>query len=221
MVVAYNFYMKITKYPQSCLLLEKDGKRILIDPGNFVAKKYTPKDVLPLDGVLITHRHADHADADFINELAQAGVTIIANRNTTEILGDVISEIIDDGGELELGGFKVRAHELAHCLMVDGANGPQNTGYIIDEIFFHPGDGVKTAGVEVQAAAVPIAGPDVSPHDSYAFIELLGAQTIIPVHYDYFPASPEFFKQTVARFNQEVRVIPLKDEQSVEIEASF
>lgn len=209
--------MKITKYPQSCLLLEKNEKRILIDPGNFVAEKYKPKDFLPLDGVLITHRHADHADSSFINELAKAGVTIIANRDTTEFLGEAVSEIIDDGGELELGGFKVRAHELAHCLMVDGTSGPQNTGYIIDEIFFHPGDGVKTAGVEVQAAAIPIAGPDVSPHDSYAFIESLGAQIVIPVHYDYFVNDPEFFKQTVARFNKEINVAVLKNGESLDV----
>ena len=27
--------MKITKFPQSCLLIETKGKRILIDPRNF------------------------------------------------------------------------------------------------------------------------------------------------------------------------------------------
>ncbi len=211
--------MKITRYPQSCLLLEKNGKRILIDPGNFVAEKYKVKNFLPLDGVLITHRHADHADPDFISELTNAGVTIIANRDTTELLGEVVSEIIDDGGEFELGGFKIRAHELAHCLMVDGSNGPQNTGYIIDEAFFHPGDGVKTVGVEVQAAAIPIAGPDVSPHDAYAFIQTLGAQTVIPVHYDYFVNDPAFFKQTVARFNKEINVAVLKDGESIDVDS--
>lgn len=212
-------YMKITKYPQSCLLLEKKGKQILIDPGNFVAEKYKAKDFLPLEGVLITHRHADHADPNLINELANAGVTIIANRDTTELLGEVVSEIIDDGGELELGGFKVRAHELAHCLMVDGTNGPQNTGYIIDEVFFHSGDGVKTAGVEVQVAAIPIAGPDVSPHDSYAFAEALGAQAVIPVYYDYFINDPEFFKQTVARFNKDMNVAVLKNGESIDVDS--
>lgn len=212
--------MKITKYPQSCLLLEKNNKKILIDPGNFVAEKYTAKDFLPLDGVLITHRHADHADPDFISELAKAGVTILANQDTTELLGEIVSEIIDDGGEVELGEFKIKAHELAHCLMVDGSNGPQNTGYIVDDIFFHPGDGVKTAGVQVQVAAIPIAGPDVSPHDSYALIESLGTQTVIPVHYDYFVGNPEFFKQTVARFNQDINVAVLKNGESINVDSN-
>ena len=202
-------------------MLEKEGKRILIDPGNFVAQKYKAQDFLPLDGVLVTHRHADHADPTLIGALAGAGVTVIANQDTTDSLGEIVSEIIDDGGELELGGFKIIAHQLAHCLMVDGTAGPQNTGYIIDDIFFHPGDGVKTAGVEVLAASVPIAGPDISPRDSFAFIQSIGAKTVIPVHYDYFPANPDFFKQTVGRFDKEIVVKPLADGDSIEIESSF
>lgn len=213
--------MKITRYPQSCLLLEKNGKRVLIDPGNFVAEKYTAKDLLPLDGVLITHRHADHADPTLVGELANAGVTVIANRDTTELLGEIVSEIIDGGGELELGGFKVKAHELAHCLMPDGGEGPQNTGYIIDEIFFHSGDGVQTVGVEVEVAAIPIVGPDISMKDVFAFANQIEVARIIPVHYDKLGVKPEEYAAMAQRFKEPFHFDILEDGQSIEIESSF
>lgn len=209
--------MRITKYPQSCLLLEKDGGRVLIDPGSFVAEKYAAEDFLPLDGVLVTHEHADHADEGLLTALAKADVRIVTNASTADVLSDITTEVVEDGSEIELGGFSVRAHELPHCLMVDGSEGPQNTGFIIDGTFFHPGDGVSTTGVSVDAAAVPIAGPDVSPHDSYAFTQSLGAQIVIPVHYDFFVNDPEFFRQTVARFDGNVNVVPLGDGDSIEL----
>ncbi len=209
--------MKITKYPQSCLLLEKGEGRILVDPGDFVAEKYQAAHFLPLDGVLVTHEHADHADIGLLADFAQAGVKIITNKATKETLGEISAGSIEHGEKVELGGFTVRAHDLPHCLMVDGSEGPQNTGFIIDDRFFHPGDGVSTSGVAVGAAAVPIAGPDVSPHDAYDFIESIGIQTAIPVHYDFFTADPDFFEQTVARFDEKVRVVPLRDEEAIEI----
>lgn len=208
--------MKITKYPQSCLLLEKDGSRILIDPGNFVASKYVAEDFLPLDGVLVTHEHPDHADIGLLGALADAGLTIVTNESTASVLGDMSTQVVQDGEEMEMGGFNVKVHELPHCLMVDGSKGPQNTGFIFDGKFFHPGDGVYTTGVKVGAAAVPIAGPDVSPHDAYVFIESVEAKLVIPVHYDYFIADPEFFMQTVARFGGDVQVAPLQDGEAVD-----
>jgi L-ascorbate metabolism protein UlaG (beta-lactamase superfamily) len=55
--------MKITKYPQSCLLLEKNGQRIVIDPGKFFAEKYSFAELGEISAVLYTHRHGDHLDA--------------------------------------------------------------------------------------------------------------------------------------------------------------
>jgi L-ascorbate metabolism protein UlaG (beta-lactamase superfamily) len=76
--------------------------------------------------------------------------------------------------------------------MVDGSDGPQNTGFIINSTFFHPGDGVSIKSLTIDSAAVPIAGPDVSPHDVYQFIADLNCNTVIPIHYDYFPGDAQF-----------------------------
>ena len=174
------------------------------------------EDFLPLDGVLVTHEHPDHADFGLLGALADAGVTIVTNESTAGVLRDMSTQFVQDGKEVEIGSFTVRAHELSHCLMVDGSEGPQNTGFIIDGRFFHSGDGVATNGVSVEMAAIPIAGPDVSYHDSFAFMKSLGAQIVIPLHYDSFVADPDFFKQMIARFDGEVNVVPLRDGEAID-----
>ncbi len=75
--------MKVTKYPQSCLVIEKDGKRAVIDPGSLVLPKYKASDILPIDLILITHEHQDHADPALIDQLLAAKkVPVVANAST-------------------------------------------------------------------------------------------------------------------------------------------
>ena len=64
--------------------------------------------------------------------------------------------------------------------------------------------------------AVPIAGPDISPHDVYQFIKNLGCRTVIPIHYDYFPGDPHFIA-TIMDGNSSLKVIVLENGESAEV----
>ncbi|HEX4662418.1 MAG TPA: MBL fold metallo-hydrolase [Candidatus Saccharimonadales bacterium] len=207
----------VTKYPQSCLLLEKGGKRLLIDPGSFVTQKYQTTDLLPVDGILITHEHVDHADPALLAELTAKSIPVIANQSTKNLLGDIITQVIIDQEEVELVGFRVIARELPHSLMLDGSPGPQNTGYVIDGVFFHPGDGKEIKKLIVSSAAIPIAGPDMSFRDSVDFALQLGCKRIIPVHNDVAGLNPETFKTFVSRSNLPFEIIPLQNGESTEL----
>ncbi len=210
--------MKITKYPQSCLLIEQNGKRVLIDPGSLVPQLYKATDLLPIDGILITHEHVDHADPEFIKSLINdTSIPVVGNQSTAKLLGSLITLVIENGNELELAGFTVKAFELPHCKLVNGSLGPQNTGYIINKTFFHPGDGIEVKDLTVDSTAVPIAGPDISPHDVFQFVKELGCHTAIPIHYDYFPGDPLFIA-TLLNGNTTLKVIVLDNGESTEIE---
>lgn len=210
--------MKVTKYPQSCLVLEKNGQRIIIDPGSLTSPKFKASDLLPADAILITHEHMDHADPGLIAELIKGGVTVVVgNESTVKALGSAITKVVSDGQEFEVAGFSITAKELPHVAMVDGSPGPQNTGFVIDNTFFHPGDGLKISGLKVPKLAAPIAGPDVSPADVFAFVNSVECDTVIPIHYDYFPADPEFFARLLAPAKVGLKVIVLDNGQSTEI----
>lgn len=212
--------MKVTKYPQSCLLLEKDGKRLLIDPGQFVTEAFSAAQLGAVDAILITHEHQDHADPELIKAvIGGSSIPVIGNQGTKDALGDVVTRVVQDGEEFEVPGFAVCAHELPHMLMPDGSEGPQNTGYIINGAFFHPGDGLEVSGVTVDTTGVAVAGPDVSPRDVVGFVQSVGAKTIVPLHFHhhFFPRDPGYVDNLMAAVLPEVKVVLLQDGESAEV----
>jgi L-ascorbate metabolism protein UlaG (beta-lactamase superfamily) len=211
--------MKITKYPQSCLLLERDGTRLLIDPGVLVAQKFSAQQLMPVDAILITHEHPDHADAEFIRALVGGNATpVISNEGVKNALGDdVVTRVVQDGENFEVGNFQVTAHVLPHVAMMDGTTGPQNTGYVIDGIFLAPGDSVDVRDIRVEKLAVPLAGPDVSPRDGMDLIKQVGATTVVPIHYDVFLANPGDIAERAKKIVPNARFVVLGDGESAEI----
>jgi L-ascorbate metabolism protein UlaG (beta-lactamase superfamily) len=210
--------MKVTKYPQSCLVIEANGKRLGIDPGSFVAAKYQAADLLPLDAILITHEHPDHADPGLLRGLTKSkNIPVFANQSTKNLLGDIVTHVVNDGESFQAAGMQITARELPHCLLPDGSAGPQNTGYVVADTFFHPGDGISLGELHVDAAAIPIAGPDVSPKDAFAFIKQLGCQTVIPIHYDFFLENPQVIARFSSQIVPDVKFVVLDDGQSTEV----
>src|SRR5258707_10574282 len=70
----------------ACLLLESDGKNILIDPfltGNPAAAAKAGD--VPADFILISHGHADHV-GDVVAIAKRTGATVIANYEISEWL---------------------------------------------------------------------------------------------------------------------------------------
>ncbi len=210
--------MKVTKYPQSCLIIEKDGKRLAIDPGSLVSAKYQAADLLPLDGIIITHEHADHFDPELLRALTATVIPVIGNQSTNDTVGQgIITQVVSEGEQFSVAGFDMIARELSHCLMVDGSAGPQNTGYVIDGMFFHPGDGTSIENLRVEKAAVPFAGPDISPRDIFEFIKQTGAKTIVPIHHDAFTSNVKLIGDWISRALPGTGFVPLEDGQSAEL----
>jgi L-ascorbate metabolism protein UlaG (beta-lactamase superfamily) len=185
--------VRLTKYPQSCMLIEHDdGGRLLIDPGN-VAMDAMPFDAFgAVDAVLFTHRHADHCDTRAVAAIAERGLPVHANADVCGQI-EIDAHEVSGGQTFSAAGFEIAALDLPHVQMVDGSDGPPNTGFVLDRRVLHPGDAVQTGGTQVDVLAVPIAGPSVSFRASYVMVEQSGARTVIPIHYDTFLADPELF----------------------------
>lgn len=185
--------MRLTKYPQSCVIVEHDdGGRVLIDPGNVAMDVFDFGDFGTVDAVLFTHRHADHFDPRAVDAIAQRDLPVFANPDVCSLLDDGATPVAD-GETFEAAGFQIVAHELPHVEMVDGSPGPPNTGFILDGRLLHPGDAIRIDGVRIDALAVPIAGPSISFRDAYLMVEAVQAATTVPIHYEGFIADPERF----------------------------
>ena len=198
------------------MIIEKEGHRIVVDPGNFFTEKFKVADLGKIDAVLYTHQHADHFDDSIIDELKSNGAKLYGNPEVVKLIGSD-ANMVESGKSFELAGFQIRPHDLPHSLLPDGSEGPHNTGYIIDGLLFHAGDGIKTEGFEVDAVALPIAGPDISFLDAIKLTKTLKVKKVIPVHYDGIKVNPESFVKYFEWGKGTAEVIILENGQSTEI----
>lgn len=209
--------MKVKKFPQSHLVLEKDGKTLVIDPGYITFEKgFKVSDFQGADLYLITHQHGDHLGPETIKEVV----------GTKPVFGnsDVVLKLKEAGvlqakelknlEEAEVEGFKIKAVDLPH-FKKEGFEMPPNTGFLIDGVFFHPGDGDKTPDLVSPNAAVPIAGATIDYDSALEFIEGIGAKVVIPIHYDWYKADPEEFKKLASNFGIDVRPLNFGEETEI------
>ena len=199
--------MKVTHFYQSCLLIEEGSARILIDPSGEEAERFDSFG--QLDAVLYTHEHHDHFEPALAEKFHASGVPVYANASTAKLM-NFEPNVVTDGQEITAKDVVIKAIELPHCLLPNGKEGPQNTGYLINEKLFHPGDGKELEGLQVDNLALPITGPDISIRDAFAFAVQLGAKVTFPIHYDTLGAKPEAYKAFVERlgFEFELRLLP-------------
>lgn len=209
--------MKVTRLPQSCLLLEKNNHKIVIDPGTHFMQTHTIDELKDVEAVLYTHQHADHYDEHIAQQLLAQGVALYANAATAQLIDTQKVHTVMDGDHFTIGTFEVAARELPHCLLPDGNQGPQNTGYVIDGILFHPGDGKELEGLAVDNVALPITGPDISILDAINFARQLDAKVAIPIHYQAIPADPNVFKLYAEKGGAGFEVRILADGESTEL----
>lgn len=205
--------MRVTRYPQSCMIIEHaDGGRLLIDPGYVAMDAMTFDDFGAVDAVLFTHRHPDHFDPRAVDAILERGLPVHANADVCGLIEGPATQV-DDGQAFTAAGVDIIAHALPHVEMVDGSAGPPNTGYVLDGRLLHPGDAITANGIRVAALALPIAGPSISFRRAYQMVEAVGPSTAVPIHYDVFLADPQQF----AKFCDLATVVALDTGETAEV----
>jgi L-ascorbate metabolism protein UlaG (beta-lactamase superfamily) len=185
--------VKVTKYPQSCLVVEADnGARLLLDPGLHVVGRRQLDELGSIDAVLYTHEHPDHFDERWVGPLLDRGVPLHTNAEVCAMIGDGATTVAG-GTTFEAAGVPVAAYDLPHMPLVDGRPGPPNLGYLVDGRLLHPGDATDLGGLTAEVLATPIAGPSCSVRDAYVMVERAGARVALPIHYDNFLEDPALF----------------------------
>ncbi len=180
----------ITKYAQSCILIEKEGKRCLIDPGRFVYERddLQAKDWPKIDLLLITHGHSDHADVDGIRTVVKRDrCPVYTNARFAAELADqgIVAAPLTPGETITEGGFIVHAVLQQHGDLLNGQPAPEVVGFLIDgSTLYDPGDSILLPTMpHADVFFVPVAGPQMTLETARAMAQHVQPKVAIPVHF--------------------------------------
>lgn len=176
--------MKITKFGHCCLLIEENGVRVLTDPGSYTTAQ---NDIRNIDVVLITHEHQDHFHIESVKEIIKnnPGVLIVTNNSVNELLKKeniLNTKIVEDGESFEYKGVKLSGYGKIHELIHKEWNSVQNTGYMIGDRLYYPGDAFYNPNVSVDILALPVAGPWCKIGDAIDFAITIKPKKYFAVH---------------------------------------
>ena len=209
--------MKVRKFPQSHLVISKESKTLIIDPGYITFEKgFKVADFQGASVYLITHQHADHLGPETIKEVVGSS-PVYGNYDVVSKLGEAGVEDareIKNFEEIEVEGFKIKAVDLPHFKR-PGFEVPPNTGFLIDVVFFHPGDGDKAPNLKSENAAVPIGGWTITLESALQFSKDIGAKIVIPMHYDWYKPDPQKFKKMATDAGIDVRLLNHGEETEI------
>jgi L-ascorbate metabolism protein UlaG (beta-lactamase superfamily) len=215
--------MRITKYPQSAILIEYKNKKILIDPGSYCYNEnFTPNDWGKIDILLLTHIHKDHCFPEAIKVIHQnnQNLIILSNFQVKEKLSleNIECEILKEDQEKEINGIKIKGIKSIHGELPSGKPKPDVIGFLVDNKIYHPGDTIylnKKPRVEV--IFVPICGTVVMDiQEAVKFSKEINPKLIIPIHYDSpkYPVDVNDFVKEMKGYNIKV----LKNGETIVLE---
>lgn len=148
--------MRITKLVHSCLLVEKDGKKALVDPGSYSWKSGIISDqsiLRDIDYVLITHIHPDHLDTTFANVVHELSPNALWY-STSEVVAKLKTLGIDAHLKSDLADVQII--ESKHADLDPWNTQPEHTSFILFSELIVSGDCQKHSSMH---GARVLAGP--------------------------------------------------------------
>jgi len=175
--------MKITKLGHCCMVVEQNGARILTDPGAWTTAQ---NDVRAIDAVLITHEHTDHLHVDSLKEVLRNNpqAVVFTNVGVAKILKKegIAFQLLEHQQTAQIKGVSLEGHGEKHADIYPTVPSVVNTGYLVADRFFYPGDALYVPGKPVKILALPVAGPWVKIAEAIEYAKSVRPQLCFPVH---------------------------------------
>jgi L-ascorbate metabolism protein UlaG (beta-lactamase superfamily) len=179
--------VQITHLGHSCVLVESDGARLLVDPGGFTEGWEGVRD---LDVVLVTHEHADHLDRDRLPALLSGNprARLVTEPGVAgQLAGTVDREVepLEAGASTTAGAVRITATGGRHAVIHVDIPRVGNVGYLISAgrtVLYHPGDMLEAVPEGVDVLAVPLSAPWQAVKETVEFVRAARAPVAFPIH---------------------------------------
>ncbi|MEI3614926.1 metal-dependent hydrolase [Pseudogracilibacillus sp. SO30301A] len=226
--------MKVSYHGHSCVRVETDSHKILIDPfitGNELCD--LDPDTVEADVIILTHGHGDHV-GDTMKIADRTGAFIVALNELAVYLGQkgYNAHGMNIGGAYDFEFGRVKYTQAFHSSSYEEEDGTFiYTGMpggllltINGKTVYHLGDTALFSDLKligdmnnIDLAFVPIGDNfTMGPEDALIASEWINADIVVPVHYNTFPV----IKQDGQAFAEKVkpgRGVALKVGESLEL----
>jgi L-ascorbate metabolism protein UlaG (beta-lactamase superfamily) len=176
--------MQLTKHTHACVTLDKEGGRLLLDPGTFTPN--AAELAASAGTILITHEHFDHFDEEAIAaaldarpELRVYGPASVVDRWQARP-GQVTA--VAEGERFDVDGFDVAVFGGLHAPIHQDIPQVANVGYLIDGDVYHPGDSYYVPAATVRTLLVPTSGPWTKLGEAVDFVRAISPERAVQIH---------------------------------------
>lgn len=218
--------MKITKFPQSCLLIETKDKKILVDPGSLKYKEEYFDIWNNVDIILITHKHPDHCNTEILEKLDK-NITIYSTKEVSEANTSLNINIVKENDLIKLDDVKIEVVRAIHGyqpLLKGTKEIHENVGYIIDDgknRLYTTSDTICFRNeYKADILCIPVTGHGLtmSAFEASLYAKEVGAVLTIPIHMDNtaFPPDFDYIKEMFEKYEVDYEI--LENDETIEVE---
>lgn len=179
--------MLLTKYSHACVRIDADEVSVVVDPGTLTPE--AKESLATADVVLVTHDHLDHLDVQLV-------AATMADRSRLQVFGPASAAMalleagadsarvhaVTTTGPLDVSGLEIEAFTAPHESIHEGIAVPENLGYLIGGLVYHPGDSYAVPTFSVDTLLVPTSGPWTRTGEAIDFITAVAPRRTVPIH---------------------------------------
>lgn len=174
--------MILTKYEHACFTLEKDGKLLVVDPGEWTTDLGAPENVV---AIVVTHEHPDHFDPAALGALIahNPDAMIYAHETITRQFGDTLPHTsVSTGDKIAVEPFMLEFFGGEHAVIHESFPKIANLGVMINDSVYYPGDSFTKPDKPVKVLALPVTAPWLKISEAMNFATEVKADLVFPTH---------------------------------------
>lgn len=173
--------MKLTKYRHACFTVEESGKILVVDPGEFSTDFIAPENVV---AVVVTHEHPDHFDLERVTEIMDKNpeAIVLAPHSVSDKLEAFNHQPVSAGETVNLDPFTLTFHGEQHATIHAGIPPIENSGVMINDLIYYPGDSFVLPGQPVDTLLLPASAPWMKISEAINFLNAIKPRLAVPTH---------------------------------------